>query len=169
MAKPLEEQFLQAKEQWDLERLYTDLATVKGKNLSRVERVHLRGLLCGHSPTEIAEILHKSPRGIEVDLCNRLYRYIKKLLQREEEERLENWRSVCQWLMEAGYRIQQQINQLESQLNHSEPAQIQINVCSINISNFTNLTIQNLNEQLKRGGNIILVFQLPPVTASSEK
>ncbi len=79
---------------------------------------------------------------------------------------MENWRSVCQWLMEAGYRIQQQINQLESQLNHSEPAQIQINVSSINISN---LTIQNLNEQLKRGGNIVLIFQLPPTTASSEE
>lgn len=167
MAKSIEEQFLQAKEQWDLERLYTDLAAVKGKNLSRVEKVHLRGLLCGHGPAEIAEILHKSPRGTEVDLCNTVYRYVKKLLQRDEEERIENWRNVCQWLVEAGYRIQQTIEQLESQLNNSELTKIQVNVSSIHQINISSLTIQNLNEQLKRGGNVIIILQLPPTPSSS--
>jgi hypothetical protein len=32
-----EEQFIQAENDWDLERLYNDLTAVKGKNLTRIE------------------------------------------------------------------------------------------------------------------------------------
>jgi len=37
-----EEKFKQAAELWDLERLYADLATVKGNPLARTEKLHLK-------------------------------------------------------------------------------------------------------------------------------
>ncbi len=49
MMKDIKKQFAQAEENWDLEKLYTDLAKAKGKNLTRVEKLHLCGLLCGLS------------------------------------------------------------------------------------------------------------------------
>lgn len=53
------EQFAQAANNWDLETLYTDVASAKGKRLTPVEKLHLRGLLCGYSPAEIAARLNK--------------------------------------------------------------------------------------------------------------
>jgi len=32
-----DEQFIQAENNWDLERLYNDLTVVKGKNITRIE------------------------------------------------------------------------------------------------------------------------------------
>ena len=49
------EQFKLAENEWDLENLYEDLGSAKGKNLTPMEKSHLRGLLCGFSPAEIAE------------------------------------------------------------------------------------------------------------------
>ncbi len=100
-----DEQFLQAALQWDLPRLYQDLAKVKRKRLTPIEQVHLRGLLCGYSPSEIAEKLHRNPAGLKVDLCNRLYTYIKRLLGKDGEK-MVNWRNICEWLGEAGYKQQ---------------------------------------------------------------
>lgn len=58
----IDEQFNYAALQWDLEALYTDLASAKGKRLTPMEKLHLRGLLCGYSPAEIAEKLRKTLR-----------------------------------------------------------------------------------------------------------
>lgn len=99
------EQFTQAANDWDLETLYADLASAKGKRLTPVEKQHLRGLLCGYSPTELAEKLNKSPKGIGVDLCNTLYHYVKNLVGKSDEK-IENWRNIYEWLEEAGYKTQ---------------------------------------------------------------
>lgn len=99
------EQFSQAANEWDLETLYTDLASAKGKRLTPVEKLHLRGLLCGYSPAEIAEKLNKSAKGIGVDLCNTLYHYVKNLVDKKDEK-IENWRNIYEWLEEAGYKTQ---------------------------------------------------------------
>jgi len=96
-------EFAKAESQWDLDRLYCDLATIKGKRLSPVEKLHLRGLLSGYSPTEIANQLSKKPRGVEVDLSNTLYHYIKVVVHRSEEK-IDDWREIRDWLEEAGYR-----------------------------------------------------------------
>ncbi len=100
-----DEQFTQAATHWDLETLYTDLASVKGKRLTPVEKLHLRGLLCGHSPTEIAERLGKNTKGVETDLCATVYRYVKSLLDKCNEK-IENWRNITEWLDDAGYKAQ---------------------------------------------------------------
>ncbi|MBD2181371.1 helix-turn-helix transcriptional regulator [Aerosakkonema funiforme] len=97
------EQFTEAANHWDLETLYTDLASAKGKRLTSVEKLHLRGLLCGYSPAEIAQILHKSIKGVESEVCTTLYPYVKNLVGKCNEK-VENWRNICEWLEEAGYK-----------------------------------------------------------------
>jgi hypothetical protein len=42
---------------------------LSGEDLSPVERLYLRGLLCGHSPADMADKLYKSLNGIEASLC----------------------------------------------------------------------------------------------------
>lgn len=101
MAK-VDQIFSQAAQQWDLDTLYADLASAKGKHLTPVEKTHLRGLLCGYSPAEIAEKLDKIPRGVETDLCATIYRYVKFLL--DKAEKVENWRRIYEWLDESGYK-----------------------------------------------------------------
>jgi hypothetical protein len=99
----IDAQFAEAANNWDLETLYADLASAKGKRLTPVEKLHLRGLLCGYSPTEIAERLNKSVKGIGVDFSNTLYLYVKNLVGRGDEK-VENWRNITEWLQEAGYK-----------------------------------------------------------------
>jgi hypothetical protein len=99
------EQFNQAANHWDLETLYTDLASAKGKRLTPMEKLHLRGLLCCFSPTEIAEKLQKTPKGVETDLCATLYKYVKSLVSKSTEK-MENWRNIAEWLEDAGYKTQ---------------------------------------------------------------
>jgi len=105
------EQFTEAVNHWDLETLYADLASAKGKRLTPVEKLHLRGLLCGYSPAEIAQILHKSIKGVESEVCTTLYPYVKNLVGKCNEK-VENWRNICEWLDEAGYKCQLHSQQL---------------------------------------------------------
>ena len=100
-----EQPFWEAAQYWDLKTLYADLASAKGRHLTPTEKQHLRGLLSGHSPGEIAEKLHKNANGVEVALCNTLYQYVKTLVGKEEDK-LHNWRNICEWLEEAGYKSQ---------------------------------------------------------------
>lgn len=108
-----EEQFeQQAANDWQLKRLYKDLADAKRqvaphkrKGLTAVEKQHLCGLLCGYSPAEIAEKLFKRPRGVEVDLCNTVYRYVEQLTTRLPNT-VRNWRDIPEWLEAAEYKHQ---------------------------------------------------------------
>lgn len=105
-----QELFAQAAAEWDLERLYADLASAKQKvaphkkkGLTEVEKLHLRGLLCGNSPSAIALALVKAAKGVEVDLSNTLYRYAESLTGRTLNTLL-NWRDIVEWLEAAGYK-----------------------------------------------------------------
>lgn len=123
-----DEPFSQAASHWDLETLYSDLASVKGKRLTPVEKRHLRGLLCGYSPAEIAEKLGKNTKGVETDLCATIYRYVKSLLDKSDEK-IENWRNISEWLDDAGYRNQSvQVPGLDL-----SPDKTVVNVTNINI------------------------------------
>ncbi|MDB9373485.1 helix-turn-helix transcriptional regulator [Nodularia sphaerocarpa] len=134
-----DERFTQATNQWDLETLYTDIASAKGKRLTPVEKLHLRGLLCGYSPAEIAERLNKNVKGVEVDLCNTLYKYVKNLVDKSDEK-VENWRNITEWLEEAGYKSQSYI---ESQL--SDNVSIKFLVQKANITLEKNQLIIDFN------------------------
>ena len=137
-----DEQFTQADRQWDLKALYADLASAKGKRLTPVEKLHLRGLLCGHSPAEIAQKLQKNTKGVEVELCNTLYKHVKGLVGRENEK-VDNWRNICEWLREAGYKTK-----LSDKLQVGESLPVDLLVKKANISFENNQILIDLNIRL---------------------
>ncbi|MBW4646566.1 MAG: NB-ARC domain-containing protein [Goleter apudmare HA4340-LM2] len=104
----IEEGFVEAKKNWELERLYVDLASAKGKALTPVEKKFLRGLLCGCSPAEIAKIVYQSPSSstVRVYLSNGLYKYIEEMLSNQAGYlvKVKNWSRVTQLLEQAGYK-----------------------------------------------------------------
>lgn len=106
-----EKLFAEAATNWDLQKLYEDLAVAKRdfalhkrRGLTETEKKHLRGLLCGYSPAEMAKKLHKSARGVEADLCSTIYRYVEQLTERLPNT-LKNWRDILEWLEQRGYKI----------------------------------------------------------------
>lgn len=102
--------FEAAAEQWDLARLYADMAVAKAEvaphkrpELTGVEQARLRGLLLGYSPAAIAEQQYATVRTVEVALSQGLYRYVEVLTGRDRNI-LEGWRDVASWLQLAGYQ-----------------------------------------------------------------
>lgn len=151
----INEYFYQAAYQWDLETLYLDLASVKGRRLTPIEKTHLRGLLCGYSPSEIAKQLNKSIKGVQVDLCNTLYQYIKNLVG-NTNGKVENWRNITEWLVAAGY-------QKESSVSHQVDDYISLN-----------LAVQKAHVVIEKNQlfidvNIRLATSLPPQPPSQEE
>ena len=124
-----EEPFTRAIHDWDIEKLYSDLANAKlefaphtRRGLTPVEKRHLCGLLCGYSPAEMAVFLNKQIKGVEVDLSKTLYRYIEILTNRPRNA-LKNWRDAIDWLVIAGYKKQQKTSSgaiLKATLHHSD-------------------------------------------------
>ncbi|MBW4506608.1 MAG: ATP-binding protein [Scytonematopsis contorta HA4267-MV1] len=106
--KNLENDFIEAKQNWELEKLYIDLASYKGKALTPVEKKFLRGLLCGFSPAEIANVVYQSRSSstVRVYLSNGLYKYIEEMLsiQAGYSVKVKNWSRVTQLLEKAGYK-----------------------------------------------------------------
>ncbi|MBF2064077.1 MAG: NACHT domain-containing protein [Calothrix sp. C42_A2020_038] len=104
----IEEEFVEAKNSWELEKLYVDLASAKGKALTPVEKKFLRGLLCGFSPAEIANTVYKtrSSSTVRVYLSNGLYKYIEEMLSNQSGTsiKVKNWSRVTQLLEKAGYK-----------------------------------------------------------------
>ena len=99
-----------AAHQWEFDRLVVDLADAKRtwasrrrKGLTKTEKEHLYGLLCGCSPEEIARRLHKCPSTVNEALSETIYRYVEILVGREANS-LENWRDVTDWLERQGYK-----------------------------------------------------------------
>ncbi len=123
------EQFSQAANDWDLETLYADLSSAKGKRLTPTEKLHLRGLLCGYSPAEIAEKLHKSVKGVESEMCTTLYPHVKSLVGKSHEK-MDNWRNITEWLEVAGYKTQ---SSAESLLKNCVPVDIIGKIAHISI------------------------------------
>ncbi|GEM_PF-1878856 len=105
MKKYIDDSFTEAEFNWNLVRLYKALAVAKGEHLTPVEKLHLRGILCGYSPAEIAQQLHKNIKGVEVDLSKTIYQYVKILMNKSESEEVNNWRNISEWLEQAGYKI----------------------------------------------------------------
>lgn len=107
-SQKLEEDFIEAKQNWELEKLYVDLASAKGKALTPVEKKFLRGLLCGYSPAEIANTVYQSRSSstVRVYLSNGLYKYLEEMLSiyNGYSVKVKNWSRVTQLLERAGYK-----------------------------------------------------------------
>ncbi|MBD1928287.1 NACHT domain-containing protein [Trichocoleus sp. FACHB-90] len=105
-----EADFQEAANNWNLEKLYIDLASAKGRSLTPVEKKFLRGLLCGYSPAEIADTVYKSrtSSAVRVYLSNGLYKYIQELLIRQTGDtiKIKNWSRVTNLLSKAGYKTE---------------------------------------------------------------
>ena len=125
------DRFVEAESRWDLKTLYSDLAAVKGKPLTPVEKLHLRGLLCGNSPAEIAEKLQKNPKGVETDLCATIYKYVKVFVGKGIEK-IENWRNIAEWLEDAGYKTK---SQAKLPIQDALPKNSAVNISNISIDN----------------------------------
>ncbi|MEG5058649.1 tetratricopeptide repeat protein [Microcoleus sp. A2-C5] len=115
-----EEQFTLAANDWDLEKLYKDLADAKRevashkqRGLTEVEKRHLRGLLCGFSPDEIGTKLQKVEGGARTDISNTVYMYVKQLIHGKVEDiKITKYRCI-DWLEQAGYKTRSS-NSVES-------------------------------------------------------
>jgi len=130
--------FLEAQYYWDLEKIYDRFSQVKQeiapnsrKGLNATERLYLRGLLCGYTPTEIARNLVKSPKGVEVYLCKTLYKYFKKItnVSDSSEQNTGHRHSIPHWSETEGYRLRsfsQSPSTAEKDLEHL----IKLNVMS---------------------------------------
>lgn len=103
MALSMDRHFADAAGEWSVEQLYADLASTKRGNLTPTEKVHLRGLLCGCSPGEIAQELGKVANGVETDLSATIYKYVKELVGKPDG-RISSWRDIAEWLEAAGYK-----------------------------------------------------------------
>jgi GTPase SAR1 family protein len=99
MAMIFEEAFADAYENWEIEKLYIDLASTTEKPLSPNAKLFLRGVLCGYSPAEIAKILNyqsKKPSDtVRQYLSKEVYPAIKALVQDAEKN---DYRKIPQWL-----------------------------------------------------------------------
>lgn len=101
------DKFLEAARHWQLDKLYADLTSVKGRSLTRSEKQYLRGLLCSYSPTEIAEQTHVTSGTVRHALSDSIYRYIEDLLmsQAKQTTKIKHWSRVARLLERAGYKI----------------------------------------------------------------
>lgn len=103
------DQFKQAADLWNLERLYADLATIKGDELTETEKLHLRGLLCGYNSSTLAEKLYKSTSGLRSEVSKYVNHYIKDLINQRQghsKKPVKKLKSgdVLKWLEELGYK-----------------------------------------------------------------
>ncbi|MEK0182792.1 NACHT domain-containing protein [Microcoleus anatoxicus] len=107
-----EDLFAEAGTNWDLQKLYKDLAVAKQDfaphmklGLRDVEKLHLRGLLCDYAPAIMAEKIQKSYGGLRTALSQTIYRYVEQLTK-QPLYTLKNWRDIPKWLEQTGYKIQ---------------------------------------------------------------
>ncbi|MGB7439493.1 MAG: NB-ARC domain-containing protein [Coleofasciculaceae cyanobacterium] len=104
--EPQGEEFLQASENWDMERLLVDLGTakeevtLKKRGLSPRETTFLCLLLTQQGPEAIANKLNRKLSGVKADLSQGLYDYIERLVG----QRPKNWREIIIWLEQKGYK-----------------------------------------------------------------
>lgn len=96
-----------ARQAWDLDRLYNDLGRVKydvsppTAVLTDTEKELLCGLLLKFEPQVIADKRHTTLGTVKSSLSSTIYRYVKYLTGREGQSL--NWRDVADWLEAAGY------------------------------------------------------------------
>jgi hypothetical protein len=95
-------EFLKASQNWHLDRMLTGIAD-KGEFLTPREQKMLRGLICGYSPKEIAEIgFNKSDsKSISPEL-SKIYEYVELLLETPLQVTSGN---ICRLLEDADYRL----------------------------------------------------------------
>ncbi|NEQ76293.1 MAG: NACHT domain-containing protein [Okeania sp. SIO2C9] len=92
-----EEEFSEAYQNWEIDRLYLDLADAGGKSLSPNAKIFLRGVLCANSPNEIAKKLNYQSKNISdtvrQTLSKEVYPAIENLVNSGNKI---NWRKTSE-------------------------------------------------------------------------
>lgn len=94
ISNPPEDKFLEAYNNWDVEKLFRDLADVniEKKNISSTGQKYLRGILVGKSPKDIAQICSLGGRNpsytVRKYLSDEIYPLIRQLLNLPEKEKM---------------------------------------------------------------------------------
>jgi multidrug efflux pump subunit AcrA (membrane-fusion protein) len=106
--------FLEAANNWDLNRLYLAIDFVKQKQLDRdrltpLEKAILRGLLCNYSPIQIATQLPGESVGLIINLALRLYRCIEAIAGKQFKE-IDSYKYIPDSLEAAGYKQTIELN-----------------------------------------------------------
>jgi hypothetical protein len=140
----INEFFSEAANNWKLEQIYSAFEQAKRnhnprarKHLTEIEKLYLRGILCGCSPREIARTRGKDNKGGEVYVSRNLYEYFKKLPD-VPDEKVNNWRDIITYCEKCGYKGQDTNNlnhQILSKLNGSLPLDALIKVIDIGCDN----------------------------------
>ncbi len=92
-----EEEFSEAYKNWEIEKIYLDLADAVGKDLSPNAKIFLRGILCANSPNEIAKKLNYQGKNISdtvrQTLSKEVYPAIENLVNSGNKI---NWRKTSE-------------------------------------------------------------------------
>lgn len=102
---PIDQAFAEAAQEWDLERLYSDLEKISAKELKPIEKACLRGLLCRYRPGQIAHKLAWTSGALRVELNKGLYRYIEALTG--QPPNTLRWEKISEWLAQYRYSDRQ--------------------------------------------------------------
>jgi hypothetical protein len=149
---PRPDPFAEAELTWELERLYKDLAAVKGKRLWSTEKRYLRGLLCGYSPEEIAGKLYRQPSSLTSYLSRTVYQYVKDLTG---HEKMQHHSQIPGWLE----KYKKPRKNLRSQLESKFGEVLSIKSATITMEGV--FYIQNCNVFIDSENNIKIVSDDP--------
>ncbi|MEA5451837.1 ATP-binding protein [Leptolyngbya sp. CCNP1308] len=98
---------------WDLGQLFVDLSRAKqcsdrspGNKLSNTEWLYLQGILAQCAPAEIANHCHVSSGTVRSCLSDRIYPYVKLLIEQKtgEGKEIKHWSEVAPVLEQLGYK-----------------------------------------------------------------
>jgi len=124
---PRPDPFAEADLTWELERLYQDLARVKGKPLQDTEKRYLRGLLCGYGPRELAKIVYRQSKSLTSYLSRTVYQYVKDLTGHNN---MQNHSQIPNWL--ENYKKPRAIHFPPSKSEGFIPLEIVFNIENLN-------------------------------------
>jgi hypothetical protein len=116
-----EEEFLEAKNEWNLENLELALEREKGDKLTPTANKYLRGVLCGYTPEDIGKKCNVTRKAVEVTLSREVSPYLKKILKLAENERI-NLSRVPHLLAKEKYKLEERSHSAEV-LQRQEQAQ----------------------------------------------
>ncbi|NER05082.1 MAG: NACHT domain-containing protein [Okeania sp. SIO3C4] len=118
-----EEEFSEAYQNWEIDRLYLDLADAGGKPLSPNAKIFLRGVLCANSPNEIAKKLNYQSKNlsdtVRQTLSKEVYPAIENLVNSGNKI---NWRKTSE---NSVYRL---LKDYRKKLENSPPTPTEIKI-----------------------------------------
>ncbi len=139
-----EEEFSEAYQNWEINRLYLDLADAGGKPLSPNAKIFLRGVLCANSPNEIAKKLNYQSKNLSDTVRQTLSKEVYPAI-----ENLVNSGNKINWRKTSENSVSQLLKDYRKKTENSPPTPTEIKidwhwVCA------KMLEKQQTNQQLRR-------------------